>query len=72
MVVIAIDRIMKHKDGVPKPRDVKPVIFDKIPDFIGLPFLMLDTLHNATHPSRISLRRVAKTPYALISWRVKL
>ncbi|XP_063681472.1 transmembrane protein 104-like isoform X2 [Bolinopsis microptera] len=36
MVVIAIDRIMKHKHGVPKPQDVKPVIFDKIPDFIGV------------------------------------
>ena len=35
MVVIALDRIAKHTTGVPKPQDVKPVNFNKIPDFIG-------------------------------------
>ncbi|KAL5254110.1 hypothetical protein ACHWQZ_G013764 [Mnemiopsis leidyi] len=36
MVVIALDRIAKHTTGVPKPQDVKPVNFNKIPDFIGV------------------------------------
>ena len=36
MVVIAIDRIVKHTHGVPKAQDIKPIVFDKIPDFIGM------------------------------------